>query len=168
MINLFEDVTKNEIPTVEIEYDITEKTSNPVTAKLVNASTDITITNNEGRNTYTFTENGQFVFEFVDKYGNKGTAAAVVSWITLKENDTQKPNEDNNQKPEEDNNQETSEDNNQKTEEYNTQKSEEDNTIAKGILPHTGVDYRIIINVIVIFVVIILILIKIIFWIRRK
>ena len=229
MINLFEDVTKNEIPTAEIEYDIKEKTSNPVTAKLVNASTDITITNNEGRDTYTFTENGQFVFEFIDKYGNKGTATAVVNWITLKEdnnqkpgednsqkpgqdnnqkpgednsqkpgednsqkpgqdnnqkpgedntqkpgeNNNQKPDEDNNQKPGEDNNQKPgennnqkpSEDNSQKTTEDNTQKSEEDNTIFKGILPHTGIDYEIIIKAIVIFVVIILI--KIIFWIRK-
>lgn len=81
MLNLFEDVTKKATPTAQIEYDTTAATSGSVTAKLVNPSTAITITNNGGSDTYVFTQNGTFTFEFVDQYGNVGTATATVSWI---------------------------------------------------------------------------------------
>ena len=82
MINLYEDRTKIEAvkPTAEIEYSTEELTNKDVVAKLVNASTDIEVTNNDG-NEYTFTENGSFTFEFVDKDGNEGTAIATVDWI---------------------------------------------------------------------------------------
>jgi len=40
-----------------------------------------TITNNEGKNTYTFTENGEFTFEFTDEYGFEGTEKAVITNI---------------------------------------------------------------------------------------
>ena len=81
MINLFEDTTKVEKPTAEIEYSIKETTNQNVTATLVNKSTEITVTNNDGKDSYTFTENGEFTFEFVDKKGTKGTAKAKVDWI---------------------------------------------------------------------------------------
>ena len=81
MINLFEDVTKNTVPTAEIVYDIEKITNLDVTATLVNPSTEITITNNDGKDSYVFTQNGNFTFEFIDKNGNKGTATAVVNWI---------------------------------------------------------------------------------------
>ncbi len=81
MINLFEDKTKIETPTAEIEYSIKETTNQDVIARLINKSTDITVTNNDGKDTYTFTENGEFTFEFVDKKGTKGTAIAKVDWI---------------------------------------------------------------------------------------
>ena len=81
MINLFEDTTKVEVPTAEIEYSTTETTNQDVTATLVNKSTDITVTNNDGKDTYTFTDNGEFTFEFVDKKGTKGTVTAKVDWI---------------------------------------------------------------------------------------
>jgi hypothetical protein len=41
----------------------------------------VTVTNNEGLLTYTFTENGSFTFEFTDADGNKGTATATVNNI---------------------------------------------------------------------------------------
>ncbi len=81
MINLFEDKTKVTIPTAEIQYSTTETTNQNVTATLVNKSTDITVTNNDGKDTYTFTENGEFTFEFKDNKGTKGTATAKVDWI---------------------------------------------------------------------------------------
>ncbi len=81
MINLFEDKTKVTIPTAEIQYNITELTNQDVTATLVNKSTDITVTNNGGKDTYTFKDNGEFTFEFVDNKGTKGTATAKVDWI---------------------------------------------------------------------------------------
>ena len=66
MINLFEDKTKDttSIPTAEIEYSTKKITNKDVVVTLVNPSTDITIENNNGSDTYTFTENGEFTFEF--------------------------------------------------------------------------------------------------------
>jgi len=61
MFNLFEDVSKQAAPTAEIEYDIKNNTNQKVTAKLVNPSTEITITNNGGKDTYVFKENGEFI-----------------------------------------------------------------------------------------------------------
>ncbi len=79
--NFYEDITKNPNPTASIAYSTTEKTNDPVIARLVNASTKITITNNEGKDTYVFTENGEFTFEFEDEKGNKGSTTAKVDWI---------------------------------------------------------------------------------------
>ncbi len=68
-------------PKATVSYDITNKTNGKVVASLVEASEDIEITNNDGKDTYTFTKNGEFTFEFVDEAGNTGTAKAVVTWI---------------------------------------------------------------------------------------
>jgi hypothetical protein len=84
MINLFEDATKRVTPVAGIEYSTEELTNEDVTVKLVNPSTEITITNNDGSDTYTFTENGEFTFEFADELGHKGTATAKVDWIDKK------------------------------------------------------------------------------------
>ena len=82
MFNIFQDLTKNPQPTAGIEYSTTEPTNKDVTVRLVNPSTDIIITNNEGIDTYTFTKNGTFTFEFIDKVtGKEGTAEANVTWI---------------------------------------------------------------------------------------
>ena len=70
-----------EAPTAAVSYDITDKTNKEVIATLGNASEEITIINNDGKDTYTFTKNGNFTFEFVDKAGNKGIAKAEVTWI---------------------------------------------------------------------------------------
>ncbi len=83
MINLFEDITKQDVvvPTAGIGYDITTLTNGNVLARLINPSTHITITNNGGSNTYLFTKNGNFTFEFEDENHIKGTATAKVDWI---------------------------------------------------------------------------------------
>lgn len=84
MVNLFEDTTKQEVvvPTAGIAYDITTLTRENVIARLVNPSTHITITNNNGSDTYVFTENDtSFTFEFEDDNGIKGFATASVNWI---------------------------------------------------------------------------------------
>ena len=46
-INLYEDISNRKVPTAEIEYDIKSNTNQKVTAKLVNPSTEITITNKQ-------------------------------------------------------------------------------------------------------------------------
>ncbi len=127
MINLFEDASAKLTPTAEIVYDITESTNKNVTAKLVNASTDITITNNNNSDTYVFTENGQFTFEFIDKYGNIGQATATVNWIVKKTDgdNTQKPGSDN-KDPDGDNTQKPGSDN-KDPDGDNTQKPGSDN-----------------------------------------
>ena len=81
MINLFEDVTKREVPTAEINYNIDTLTNQDVVVQLVNPSKNITVTNNQGSFEYTFKDNGKFTFEFVDDYGNVGSATAEVTWI---------------------------------------------------------------------------------------
>lgn len=74
-------IIDNTIPTAEIEYSTKDSTKDNVTVKLVNASEEITIINNDGKDTYTFTDNGEFTFEFKDKAGNIGTAKAIVANI---------------------------------------------------------------------------------------
>lgn len=79
--NFYQDLTKNPHPTAGIAYSTTESTNGIVVARLINPSTEITITNNDGKDTYIFTENGEFTFEFEDKNGVKGSAVAKVNWI---------------------------------------------------------------------------------------
>lgn len=65
-------------PTATISYSTTELTNEDVVATLIPNET-VTITNNEGSETYTFTDNGSFTFEFTDAVGNPATATATVS-----------------------------------------------------------------------------------------
>ena len=68
-------------PTAEIRYS-TKEQADKVVATLVNESEEIIITNNGTSREHTFTENGEFTFEFEDIAGNKSTAIAKVDWIT--------------------------------------------------------------------------------------
>ena len=69
------------LPVATISYDINELTNQDVTATVTFDKENVTITNNDGKNTYTFTENGQFEFEFIGPSGNAGVAVASVNWI---------------------------------------------------------------------------------------
>ncbi len=66
-------------PTATIKYSTESETNEEVVAKLV-PSEDVTILNNVN-DTYTFTKNGEFTFEFKDSAGNTGKATAKVNWI---------------------------------------------------------------------------------------
>lgn len=70
-------------PTAEVQYDIVNPTNSDVCAVLANPSEEIDILNmpDDTAVCYTFTENGEFTFEFLDRAGNLGTATAVVDWI---------------------------------------------------------------------------------------
>ncbi|QJD84597.1 hypothetical protein [Cohnella herbarum] len=70
----------NAAPTGEIVYSVTKPTSSNVLAEL-KTSEPVRITNNEGRSSFLFTENGSFSFEFEDEGGSKGTATATVANI---------------------------------------------------------------------------------------
>lgn len=72
-------------PRAKISYDITEKTTEEVTATLTNENENILIINNEGLNTYTFKENGKFTFIFQDEAGNSSHLTASVTWIQKKD-----------------------------------------------------------------------------------
>ncbi len=73
-----------EDPTAMITYSTLENTDEPVVATLVEESEYITITNNGGSKSYTFTENGEFTFTFKDSAGNTSTKTANVTWINEK------------------------------------------------------------------------------------
>ena len=68
-----------------INYSTTESTTDPVIATVTFNKEGIKITNNEGKNTYEFTENGEFTFEYVDEAGRIGSITAKVDWIKKKE-----------------------------------------------------------------------------------
>lgn len=80
-IKLYEDVTADETPHAEINYNIISATNKNVVAELINPTRHITVTNNDGKSSYTFTENGTFTFEFVDDDGHPGSTTATVNWI---------------------------------------------------------------------------------------
>ena len=69
----------------KINYSTTESTTDPVIATVTFNKEGITITNNEGKNTYEFTDNGEFTFEYVDEAGRIGSITAKVDWIKKKE-----------------------------------------------------------------------------------
>ena len=81
--NFYEDTTQEHRPAASIIYSTTEPTRENVTITLKNLfpTEHITITNNGGSDTYTFTENGEFTFEFVNDQGKTGRATAIVNWI---------------------------------------------------------------------------------------
>ena len=83
MFNIFEDVEKNPHITAGIAYSTTNPTNGNVEARLVNPSIEIEITNNDGKDTYVFTDNDTFTFEFTDKatHRKKGKIEAKVDWI---------------------------------------------------------------------------------------
>ena len=52
-----------------IQYDINEKTNKDVIATISFNRANVTILNNDGKNTYVFKNNGEFEFKYVDEYG---------------------------------------------------------------------------------------------------
>ncbi len=68
-------------PTASVSYNITDRTNQDVIGTLINPSEEITVLNNGGSLSYTFAENGEFVFEISDKAGNKTEIVANVKNI---------------------------------------------------------------------------------------
>lgn len=64
-----------------IEYVPNVWTNVNVVAAISFSEDGVTITNNDGNDTYEFNDNGTFTFEFIDKYGSVGSATAEVSTI---------------------------------------------------------------------------------------
>ena len=74
------DVKKDAKSTATVSYSTTDPTNGDVIATIT-PSEPVTITNNGGSSSYTFSENGSFTFEFADAAGNEGTATATVTNI---------------------------------------------------------------------------------------
>ncbi|QUL56872.1 hypothetical protein KDC22_10555 [Paenibacillus tritici] len=68
-------------PEGTVEYSNMERTNGNVVAYLQSTSEPVTITNNGGKNAYTFKDNGTFVFEIKDAAGNTNTVEAIVKNI---------------------------------------------------------------------------------------
>lgn len=85
------------VPIATLNYNEVNKTSSPVKVEISFDEDNVTILNNEGKNYFIFNENGEFIFEFMDKAGNLGNAKAMVNWIEKKTNMIE--NESNNNKP---------------------------------------------------------------------
>ncbi|WP_158606630.1 Ig-like domain repeat protein [Paenibacillus ginsengarvi] len=64
-------------PEGSIDYSMTASTAGHVLARL-EASEPVRIMNNDGRSTYTFTENGSFTFHVEDEAGNRASVTADV------------------------------------------------------------------------------------------
>ncbi|MDE5666944.1 MAG: hypothetical protein K2I29_01745, partial [Clostridia bacterium] len=71
-------------PQATLSYDKTEATNQNVTVTVSFDKDGVTVTNNGGKTTYTFTQNGTFTFEYVDGAGNAGSITATVDWIEVK------------------------------------------------------------------------------------
>lgn len=69
-----------ESPIGTISYNTTNLTNKPVTAT-ISFNKGVKILNNNGKDTYTFTKNGEFTFEFIDEAGNRGSKTVSVDWI---------------------------------------------------------------------------------------
>ena len=82
-------------PVGKISYSTKSKTTDKVTA-ILSCDEDIIITNNDGKNTYTFDKNGSFEFTYQDKAGNTNKTTAKVTWIeeTKEDNITTNDNPD--------------------------------------------------------------------------
>ncbi|MCH5320641.1 MAG: discoidin domain-containing protein, partial [Eubacterium sp.] len=85
-----------EPPVATVEYSTENPTSGSVIATL-KCKEPIIITNNDGRDTYTFTTNDSFTFKYKDAAGNENETKATVSWIQTEapnislKYDTEKP-----------------------------------------------------------------------------
>lgn len=64
-----------------ISYSTEEKTKDNVVATISFNRNGATVLNNDGKTTYTFTQNGEFTFEYVDENGFDGSETAKVDWI---------------------------------------------------------------------------------------
>lgn len=69
-----------EAPVATLKYNKTTLTNESVTATVL-FNEEVKVTNNDGKKTYVFTDNGEFKFEFEDLAGNTGFIVAKVDWI---------------------------------------------------------------------------------------
>lgn len=69
------------LPSANVSYSTNDVTTGVVVATLDNISENITVLNNNGSFSYSFTNNGTFVFQIADDAGNTNYVEANVDWI---------------------------------------------------------------------------------------
>ncbi len=69
------------MPNVFITYSETEITNKDVVVTLEFDKPNVKVLNNGGKTTYTFVDNGEYTFEFMDEAGNKRSKTVSVNWI---------------------------------------------------------------------------------------
>lgn len=130
----------------EISYSTTSETTGPVTATL-KVDDGVTVTNNSGKKTYTFSKNGYYIFEFADDAGNTGKARAEVNWIKATtgngNNDSDKKDDNKNENKNinntnTNNNRNTNTNTNNTNRNANTNKNINDTTVAGSKIPKAG------------------------------
>ena len=67
-------------PAAQVNYSPTQQTAGNVIA-CVTASENFSVLNNSGSKCYTFSDNGNFIFEIVDDFRNYTQVLATVNWI---------------------------------------------------------------------------------------
>lgn len=67
--------------TIKYEPSNEISTNMDITASITFNRKNVTITNNDGKDTFTFTENGEFIFKYMDENGFEGETLAKVSNI---------------------------------------------------------------------------------------
>lgn len=72
---------QEQAPVTTIVYDPITKTNGAVKVTVTFDKEGVTITNNEGKNTYTFVKNGGFDFEYKTAGGLTGKVSTSVDWI---------------------------------------------------------------------------------------
>lgn len=80
-----EEQLSQSLPTLTYYPKGKRKTSSPVTATLVFPNQNFTLLNNNGSTHYTFRENGEFNFAYLDPQGKYRTIKAKVNWIQQEE-----------------------------------------------------------------------------------
>ena len=86
-------------PTAKVTYTPGTLTNGIVYATLSDFSEKISILNNNGKDVYTFTDNGSFTFKISDEAGNISTIEAKVTWIEKKNNVNIPTDSNNSNKP---------------------------------------------------------------------
>ena len=82
MFNFYQDATKSAKPSAGIHYSTTEVTNGEVVATLIDYDQDNIEILGDGKNTHTFTTNGEFEFVIMDTFtNNKSSIIAKVDWI---------------------------------------------------------------------------------------
>ena len=109
-----------------ITYSTTKETSDKVIATLT-VDSGVTITNNGGKDTHTFTQNGEFTFTFKDNDGNEGKATAKVTWIKKKTDNSNTNNNNTNTNKNTNNNKNV-----------NANKNVNDTTVSGSKIPKAG------------------------------
>lgn len=90
------DFINKETPTGIVSYEYNQDNVVVTLSSFSLEDKEIFVTNNDGSNVYTFIENGSFIFEFIDEYGNLGSTYVEVSSFVVEDEDSSQQNDESN------------------------------------------------------------------------